>query len=200
MFSLCNQFSRCICLSLSFSASFSSLLSLSLSLVFFALVEPLSIGRVGWRSTLGGLHTLLLAAVTVAILGDPEHSQGSLGAKRRRTLPYNQTGPKVAGGQLSQRECEDSWEGHGAWSETQTSVWVCDGLALCVAVRDQACFHDSRFQWNLFKWNQFQSNNGIKKNQKEIKQPLLFFTCTVGSEGFLHNWIHFLSSWIILSD
>lgn len=115
MFSLCNQFSPCICLSLSFSVPFNSLLSLALLFFFFsALVQPLSIVRVGWRSTLGGLQTLLFAVVTVAILRDPEHTEGSLGAKRRRSLPYNQTGSKVAGGQLSRRECEDSWERRGA--------------------------------------------------------------------------------------
>lgn len=123
MFSLRNQFSPCICLSLSFSVPFNSLLSLSHLFFFSTLVQPLSIVWVGWRSTLGGLQTLLFAMVTVAILRDPEHTEGSLGAKRRRSLPYNQTGSKVARGQLSQRKCEDSWERRGAWSETETSVW-----------------------------------------------------------------------------
>lgn len=171
MFSLRNQFSPCICLSLSFSVPFNSLLSLSHLFFFSVLVQPLSIVWVGWRSTLGGLQTLLFAVVTVAILRDPEHTEGSLGAKRRRSLPYNQTGSKVARGQLSQRKCEDSWERRGAWSETETSVWwtglVC-GNSGGGLDQDQTCFHDIHFQWNLFKWNQLQSNNGMKERSNSL--------------------------------
>ena len=89
-------------LSLRFLIQFSLSWSLSLPLPL-SLSLSLSFGRdrsvLGGRSALSGLQTLLFTLAAAAILPDLEHTEGSLGAKRRPPLPSNQTGPKVTRGQ-----------------------------------------------------------------------------------------------------
>lgn len=133
MFSLCNQFSPCICLSLSFSVPFNSLLSLALLFFFFRSCSA-AIDRSSWLEV--NPRRTPDSFVRGGYRGDPPWPWTHRGLVRGQAETIS---PLQSDGVKGRRRTAQSTRMRRLLGTTRRLIWdpkrVCDGLALCVVIR-----------------------------------------------------------------